>query len=66
MQILIESASPWLKPILLALRNTGLRKSELCRLAWSDIDFENNLLHIRNSKGNDYRTMPINFSKIKI
>lgn len=60
MQELMDSASPWLQPVLLVLRNTGLRVSELCRLAWKDIDFENDLLLVMNSKGNDYRPIPIN------
>ncbi len=27
----------------------GLRRSEICGLRWEDIDFENNVLHIRNT-----------------
>ncbi len=45
---------------MIVFRNTGLRKSELCRLAWSDIDFENNFINIMNSQGNVYRSIPMN------
>ena len=27
----------------------GLRRSEMCGLRWADVDFENNVLHIRNT-----------------
>ena len=27
----------------------GLRRSEICGLRWSDVDFENNVLHVRNT-----------------
>ena len=29
--------------------NTGLRLSEICALKWSDIDFENAILHVRTT-----------------
>lgn len=28
---------------------TGIRSGELCALAWEDVDFENNTIHIRRS-----------------
>jgi site-specific recombinase XerD len=57
---LIEHASTWLKPILIVLRNTGVRLHELLNLRWSDLDFKNKRVLIRSSKTNNYRVMPMN------
>lgn len=57
---LIESASLWLKPILLTLRNTGLRIGELLQMKWEDIDFQNRRILIKSSKTNSFRILPIN------
>jgi site-specific recombinase XerD len=46
--------------MLLVLRNTGLRKSELFNLKWEDVDFTKNLLLVRNRKGNSYHSIPMN------
>lgn len=60
MDRLIESASPWLRPILIVLRNTGIRSCELTSLRWKDIDFENELITVRNTKGNQIHWVPMN------
>ncbi len=57
---LVENSSLWLKPILIVLRNTGLRTQELLNLRFEDIDFENKTLFIRSDKTSDYRFIPIN------
>jgi site-specific recombinase XerD len=59
LDLLINAASSWLRPILIILRNTGLRISELCGLQWSDVDFDNNILIIMNRKRTDYRSIPM-------
>jgi integrase len=46
--ILDELTDPC-RTITLAAALTGLRKSELFGLQWQDVDFENNLLHVRRS-----------------
>ena len=38
--VLIESASLYLKPIIILAVNTGLRHGELCKLRWADIDWQ--------------------------
>lgn len=38
----------WMYRALLGLTFTGMRVNELVSLKWSDIDFENNLIHIRD------------------
>ena len=45
-----------LRPLIIATRDTGLRKSALLSLAWRDIDLENGLLLI--PRGNRYKRRP--------
>jgi type 1 fimbriae regulatory protein FimB/type 1 fimbriae regulatory protein FimE len=44
--------------ILIAYRH-GLRVSELCRLEWSQVDFESGLLHVARLKGSISTTHPL-------
>jgi len=57
---LIECASLWLKPILIVLRNTGLRRHELLNLRWKDIDFDNKTILVTSRKTNSFRIIPMN------
>jgi integrase len=41
---------------------TGMRRSELLRLEWRDIDFENGFIHIRDPKGGASQKIPLNES----
>ena len=45
--------------MLLALY-TGMRKSELFRLKWVDVDFDRGFIHIRNPKGGKDQIIPLN------
>ncbi len=47
------------KMMLMALY-TGMRRGELFRLKWEDIDFERGFIHIRNPKGGVDQTIPLN------
>jgi len=39
---------------------TGMRRGELFKLQWQDIDFEKNFIHIRQPKGGKDQTIPLN------
>ncbi len=41
-------ALTWLADVIVALSRTGMRVRELANLRWSDVDFEKNLVQIRN------------------
>ncbi|MFO7667006.1 MAG: site-specific integrase [Desulfobacterales bacterium] len=41
---------------------TGMRRGELFRLKWSDIDFEKGFIHLRDPKGGPDQTIPLNDS----
>ncbi len=57
---LMECASIWLKPILIVLRNTGLRTHELLNLRFSDINWDKKTLLVRSEKTNNFRVIPMN------
>jgi len=61
----LDAARPDRRPMLQLMIFTGLRKGELAHLEWSDIDFENQVLHVQpksdwTPKGGDHRTIPLN------
>ena len=39
---------------------TGMRRGELFRLQWSDIDFDRGFIHLRDPKGKINQTIPLN------
>jgi integrase len=39
---------------------TGMRRSEMFRLKWSDIDYERGFIHIRDPKGGQDQKVPLN------
>lgn len=41
---------------------TGMRKGELFKLQWSDVDFERGFIHIRDPKGGPDQKIPLNDS----
>ena len=49
-----------LRPIVVMALNTGMRKSEILNLKWSDIDMRNRLVIIRHTKNNEIKMVPIN------
>lgn len=52
--------------ILSLLYSCGLRISELLNLKWQDIDRQNNVIHIRQAKGNKDRIVPLNAMLLKL
>jgi integrase len=57
---LLEAADKYLYPILLVALNTGMRRGELFKLQWKDIDFRNQLVRIADSKNGESREIPMN------
>jgi len=55
-----EDTNPYAGPIMLTALYTGMRKSEILRLEWKDIDFEHGFIHIRGPKGGQDQTIPLN------
>jgi site-specific recombinase XerD len=57
---LLSAANIQLRPILIVLRNTGVRIHELFNLRFNDIDYNNKSMLVRSSKTNNYRIIPMN------
>jgi len=55
-----NDANPYAGPIMLTALYTGMRKSEILRLEWPDVDFEHGFIHIRGPKGGQDQKIPLN------
>ena len=49
------TSNNWIYPIVLIALTTGMRAGEIFRLKWQDVDFENDLIHIRDPKSGENR-----------
>ena len=58
-QKLYDDASSHFKPILLCAYMTGMRRSEIARLKWQDVDFNDRTLYVSETKNDEPRTMPM-------
>ena len=47
------------RQVVIMAADTGMRRSELQRLAWRDVDFETGTVTVRQSKNKDYRVIPM-------
>jgi integrase len=57
---LLKACTRHIKSIVIMALNTGMRKSEILNLKWSDIDIDNKVITIRMTKNNEVRAIPIN------
>lgn len=60
-QRLIEAAAPHLKEIIIAALDTGMRRGEILKQRWEDVDFNRRLLFVSSSKtaGGESREIPL-------
>jgi len=49
-----------LEPIIITALNTGMRKGEILRLKWADVDLGNGYIIVRGTKTGDVRRVPMN------
>jgi integrase len=56
---LYQSASLHFKPILLCAYLTGMRRSEIAKLRWDDVDLERGYIYVKETKNNESRSIPI-------
>jgi integrase len=58
-QKLLASAADHLRPILVMALHTGMRRGEILNLRWTDIDFKNDNVHVREAKNGEGRYIPL-------
>jgi integrase len=58
--MLFENCADHLKPIVLTALYTGMRKSEILKLKWEDVDLNQRIIFVRYTKNNQVREIPIN------
>jgi integrase len=58
-RMLLEGASESFRPILITALHTGMRRGELLNLRWSDVDFGNRIIMVRETKSGRQRAIPI-------
>ena len=56
---LIDNCSGLVRDVVIVAADTGLRRSELQRLRWDDVDFEHRMLTVKQSKNRKYRVIPM-------
>lgn len=56
---LLEHCPEPLRTVVAIAADTGMRKSELLRLQWEDVDFDAGTVTVRQSKNRDYRVIPM-------
>jgi len=60
MVLLSKAANPhWLRTILIFAIQTGMRRGELLRLTWADVDFRRKSVSVKKSKNGEPRVIPM-------
>lgn len=57
---LLEAASGHLRPILVVALNTGMRRGEILNLRWEQVDLEQRIIQVINTKSGRNRVIPVN------
>lgn len=60
-----EPKARHLQPLVVVALNTGMRRGELLRLTWSDVDLVARLVTVRQSKSGKVRYIPLNAAAVK-
>lgn len=56
---LLDAIPPHHRPLVETALRTGMRKNELLRLQWHDVDFENGFIYVRETKNAEPRKVPL-------
>ena len=56
---LAHECSDELRPIVVTALHTGMRRGEILRLKWEDVDLDRRLIYVRDSKNSESREVPI-------
>lgn len=56
----------WIKPLVLFALETAMRRGELLRLTWHDVDFQRRTAYLQDTKNGDPRTVPLSSQAVNI
>ncbi len=56
---LLRESVEHLRPIIMTALYTGMRKSEILRMRWDDVDLKHRIIYVRTSKNGQSREIPI-------
>lgn len=59
LQRLVSNCSEHLRPIVIVLAHTGMRKGEALSLRWDQVDFEKGIITLTDTKNNECRHVPM-------
>ncbi len=59
-RVLLDQCDPWMRAVVVVAANTGMRRSEILRLRWPDIDFEARRIAVLKTKTDRPRQIPMN------
>ncbi len=59
-EALLKACASHIRPIVITALNTGMRKSEIIHLQWTNVDLKNRKIMVVNAKNNEIRVIPIN------
>jgi integrase len=62
---LIAVAAPHFKPFLVIALKSGMRRGEILKLSWPQVDFRNRMVHVVKTKRNKNRVVPMNNAMYK-
>lgn len=57
---LLAALAEYLKPVVLIALHTGMRKGEILKLRWKNVDFLNRIIKVERTKSKKTRFIPIN------
>jgi len=56
---LLNAATPHLRPVLIMALETGMRRGEILKLKWSDVDMKNSMIYVSDTKTGVPRHVPM-------
>jgi len=59
-ETLLANCHNYLKPIVITALNTGMRKGEILKLKWHDIDFRRDIIYLFDTKNGEKSQLPMN------
>ena len=62
---LLAASPEWLRPIIIVAVCSGMRKAEVLGLTWDDVDLQNMVLRVRDSKNGSSRFVPMSLPVLR-